>query len=228
MNIFKFQKTDSRKLILNVFGIKISFRLPDFYSNKIILVKKNGKEIKLPFIFGIKTKFLGENATLKIYEPMPKFQNCKFIISENSVINIGESQDYIRNLNVSMYSPNSELIMGKNIGIVSCSILFNKKENCKVEIGDDCIIANNVTIRTCDGHTIKDINTNEIINEDKNVKIGNHVWLGQNSTILKDSVIPNNTIVACNAVVTKNFCEEHIILAGIPAKIVKNNVNWER
>ena len=47
-------------------------------------------------------------------------------------------------------------------------------------------------------------------------------------TVLKGSEVPNNTTVAFRAIVTKKFTEENTILAGAPAKVVKNNVNWER
>ena len=52
------------------------------------------------------------------------------------------------------------------------------------------------------------------------VKIGNNVWIGDKVTILGDVHIGDNVIVAANAVVTKDVPENSIV-AGVPAKVVK-------
>jgi acetyltransferase-like isoleucine patch superfamily enzyme len=51
--------------------------------------------------------------------------------------------------------------------------------------------------------------------------IGRGCWIGRNAHILGGAFINNNSVVAANAVVTKKFDEENIILAGVPAKIVR-------
>lgn len=50
----------------------------------------------------------------------------------------------------------------------------------------------------------------------KDVKIG------------KNTKIPDDSIVGWGSIVTKVFHEPNIILAGIPAKIVKRGINWDR
>lgn len=206
----------------------MNFVLPFGGNNKIILVKKDGTEKRIHSVKGVKIKFHGSNAIFKIYEPIPHFVKCKFTFADNSLISIKQTFDVIKNLEVMTEAKGSQLIIGENFGINSGYILFHKKENNKIEIGDDCMFAKEITIRTCDGHKIKSLETGEIINEDKDIKIGNHVWLGQGVTVLKGSEIPNNTTVAFKSIVTKKFSEENTILAGSPAKVVKTNVNWER
>lgn len=44
----------------------------------------------------------------------------------------------------------------------------------------------------------------------------------------KNTKIPDNSIVGWGSIVTKVFNEPNIILAGIPAKIVKRGINWDR
>ena len=80
-----------------------------------------------------------------------------------------------------------------------------------------------------DFHKIYDLNNNKYINKpEKNIIIGNNVWLSREVLILKDAKIPNNTIVGARSVVTKEFIKENTIIAGIPSKIVKNNIKWEK
>ena len=94
-----------------------------------------------------------------------------------------------------------------------------------IEFGDDCILVWNVHIRDCDGHSI--YQNGEKINKSKKVTIGNHVWIGQDVKILKGVVIPKDSVVAMNSCVTKKFDFNNIIIGGSPAKIIKQNIDWE-
>jgi len=90
-----------------------------------------------------------------------------------------------------------------------------------VSIGRDCAIGRDVVIRSYDGHTILE-DGYEI---SKDIKIGDHVWIGQGATILKGVTIGDGAIVASGAIVTKDI-PAHCIVAGIPAKVVREGVEW--
>ena len=68
--------------------------------------------------------------------------------------------------------------------------------------------------------------TGKRINPAKDVKIGNHVWIGYRVLINKGVIIPENTIIGTGAVVTKAFDEPNTMIAGVPGKVVKRNMNW--
>lgn len=54
------------------------------------------------------------------------------------------------------------------------------------------------------------------------IKIGNNVWIGANSLILGGvNITGNNVVIAAGSVVTKSFSESNVVLAGCPAKIIK-------
>ena len=79
------------------------------------------------------------------------------------------------------------------------------------------------------GHSTIDKDSKKLLNRVcKPVIIGNHCWLGCKAIITKNARLPNNTIVGAGSVVCKPFEQEYIALAGNPAKIVKENVDWER
>lgn len=44
--------------------------------------------------------------------------------------------------------------------------------------------------------------------------------------IQKGAIVGNDCIVAAGAIVNKKFENNKCVLAGIPAKIVKENINW--
>lgn len=52
------------------------------------------------------------------------------------------------------------------------------------------------------------------------VKIGDDIWIGANAVILPGVSIGNHSVVAAGAVVTKDV-PDHSLVAGVPAKIIK-------
>lgn len=51
--------------------------------------------------------------------------------------------------------------------------------------------------------------------------IGDNVYIGPGAKLFGPIKLGNNVIVGANAVVNKSFDEDNIVLAGVPAKIVK-------
>jgi len=53
------------------------------------------------------------------------------------------------------------------------------------------------------------------------ITIGDNCWMGTGVIILPGVQLGNHVVCAAGAVVTKSFLEDNILLAGVPAKIVK-------
>ena len=70
------------------------------------------------------------------------------------------------------------------------------------------------------------MDTKKITNKDIGIVIGNHVWIARRSMILKGVTIPDNSIISSYTLVNKRFVEQNTIIAGIPAKVVKRQINW--
>lgn len=107
-----------------------------------------------------------------------------------------------------------------NGGFINENVQITCSSN--IEIGEDATIGRDVVIRSYDGHTIlqPDYKVSEPI------KIGKHVWIGQGATILKGVTIGDGAIVASGAIVTRDI-PANCIAAGVPAKIIKENISWE-
>lgn len=58
------------------------------------------------------------------------------------------------------------------------------------------------------------------------VEIGNNVWIGVGATILKGVTIGDGAIIAAGSVVTKDI-PARCLAAGVPAKVIKTDVEWE-
>ena len=57
-------------------------------------------------------------------------------------------------------------------------------------------------------------------------KIGNKVWIASGAMILPGITIGDGAIVAAGAVVTKDV-PSRCMVAGVPAKVIKENVDWK-
>lgn len=55
----------------------------------------------------------------------------------------------------------------------------------------------------------------------KNVVIGERCWIGMNAVILPGVVLGDHTTVGAGAVVTRSFSQGHCVIAGNPAKIIR-------
>jgi acetyltransferase-like isoleucine patch superfamily enzyme len=58
------------------------------------------------------------------------------------------------------------------------------------------------------------------------VKIGNKGWIATNALILPGVSIGDGAIVAAGAVVTKDVPAKCMV-AGVPARVIKSNVEWK-
>ena len=118
---------------------------------------------------------------------------------------------------------NAELILGCNSGIRG--VEFNLK-HARIQVGELCMFSYGIVLRNHDSHRIIDTSTDQVINQPKDIVLGNHVWIGQNATILKGANVGDNSVIGFGSVVTSS-CEPGSVLAGVPAKVVKQNVNWD-
>jgi len=99
------------------------------------------------------------------------------------------------------------------------------EDGLKIIIGGEGMISSYVQVRTGDSHSILD-DKGIRINEAKSVYIDKHCWLGEGCKILKGVRLAANTVVSTGAIVTKSF-NANVLIGGIPAKILKENINWD-
>lgn len=114
--------------------------------------------------------------------------------------------------------------IGKGTSIVQASCWVSDSE---LKIGEDCMFSSEIVIRTHDDHHIFDCGTHKRINRPKDVIIGNQVWVGYRAVLLAGAHIGTGSIVGAGAV-TSSYFGEHVLLAGCPAKVIRENVCWSR
>ncbi len=188
--------------------------------------------VKLPIIVSSKTKLFSLSG--KVYLDKVK----------TGIIRIGfggaEHIDYSYNRTVLKVSGNiyfkgrakiglgtklivdGELRLGERFGVTGDALIICEK---KITIGNNARIAWQTIIMDTDQHPILDVNNN-LINEAKEIIIGNNVWLGARCFVLKNTKIQDGCIIAANTTLTKSFTNEHSIIGGNPPIILKENIRW--
>ncbi len=152
------------------------------------------------------------------------YLNCEFVFfGSNNTIELGK--DCVAK-NASFYTEDDN-----NAIIIADHTRFEGKihiavtESTKCTIGNDCLFSSEIVIRTGDSHSILN-EAGARINPAKDVVIGNHVWVGHRVLITKGVSMPENCVVGTGAVVTKPIDKDGTVIAGVPAKIVKENIHW--
>ena len=91
-----------------------------------------------------------------------------------------------------------------------------------VVIGDDCLIAEMVSIRDHNHRfdQLPDIPIREQGFECRPVRIGNNVWLGGKVTVVRGITIGDNAVIGANSVVTRDI-PANAVAAGAPARVLR-------
>ena len=193
---------------------------------------RTGNFKKMNFIvYPYSSVFIASNAVLKIDDGTftinnnwsnikVKKYNSELILHSNSDLRIENSFSLYQGASIYL-APNAKMLI-KGQGFANT----NTQINCfnYIEIGKGTCISDDVRIQDSDNHFIiengiKKTNTAPII-------IGDHVWIGKNTIILKGVSIGNGVIVAAGSVVVKDVPAKCLV-AGNPAKVIKENVEWE-
>lgn len=99
--------------------------------------------------------------------------------------------------------------------------------NYRITIGDNALFGWNVELLDSDNHRLIHKN-NQKISDCGEIKIGNCVWVAAFTHILKNSAIPGGSVVAYRSLVTKRFDGEKLLIGGSPARVIEEDIEWER
>lgn len=162
-----------------------------------------------------------------VYETIPSFNQKTFLTGEGNVM-IGSncvfgfkfggffhggSIEFQPRYKNAMVKIGNNVYTNNNIFLCAANL---------IEVGDDTLIGQNVTIMDFEAHGMHPKNRKSI-GEIGKVIIGKNVWIGNNVIILKNTEIGDNSIIAAGAVVSGVF-PKNVIIGGVPAKKIKDLV----
>lgn len=206
-----------RSIFLNflIFEPSVACRFPLLINNSVKLkgikadsIVINGK----PKRFMIKLGFGGSESIIAEKSHIILGKNCKLIFDGEAIFAPG----------IKIVVKNNNLTFGRNF--YSNKNLFISSDN-NIKFLDDVLIGWNVNIRDTDGHKIIKKDDKKL---DCQVIIGNHVWICSYVDVLKGTKIGDNSVIAYRSCCTGINCTNNTLIGGYPAKVLKENINWEK
>ena len=94
-----------------------------------------------------------------------------------------------------------------------------------ISIGPEALLGWNVNMNTTNGHRVFDKGVERSMEGD--ILIGRHVWIGSWANIAKSTSVADGCIVAQNSLVSGGHDTPNTLIAGMPAKDIKNNYSWK-
>ena len=178
-------------------------------------------------------KLITHRKTVMILNKMAKIElkgnlelnsNCNINSGRSTIVRMDkDARMLVKGSFQIFYDADIVVFEGGILNIGSGYINSNLKLRCSnsIIIGNDCAISHDVTIMDSDFHNI------DYANHEKSapVNIGNHVWIGSRAMILKGVTIGDGAIIGAGSVVTKDVPTKSIV-AGVPAKVIKENIEW--
>ncbi len=167
------------------------------------------------FIMNTQVHMRGYNGSSSIYIGF----NCRFKSCEYMLYNHSNGSNVIIN----------------DLCTFEESVTFRANSGKKIIIGNDCMFSHSIQLQAGDGHTIfdvisqKNMNSTLVTREPRKecIHIGNHVWVASKAYILNGTELGDGSIVG-GASTVKGVFPNNCIVAGNPAKKVKENTFWSR
>lgn len=202
---------------LHYLGWRAVWRLPVVVSHRVVLKKMDGR---------VRVEGAWQRAMIRIG------------FGDVAVFDRRRSQTVWHNLGLVVFRGRAILNHGSRLsveakGVLSLGDAFHINAEttliCRKAIifGRDCLLSWHVLVMDSDLHRIVGPQ-GTAINPDAAITVGDHVWIGCRALIVKGSRIGSHCVVAAQSVVSGTFDPSHLLLAGSPARVVKEEIDWLR
>ncbi|MHC5224861.1 acyltransferase [Ignatzschineria sp. LJL83] len=164
----------------------------------------------------------GKNNLIIIGGNFPKSCKLKVIFTgSHSTLYLGDNCNFRGSIRI---DTKGSVKIGKNFRSTN-NISLLCRPNKEIVIGDNCLFATGIVVRTSDEHSILCKDTRKILNPNKSVYISDRVWVCDDVIVLKGTKISSDTVIGAGTVVTGTI-DSHLIVAGNPCRIVKTGIIW--
>lgn len=205
------------------------FQIASFIYNRLLAGNKirigigNELNVRCALLYRCRIRIDGYGNRVSI-EKLSRLNNCKIEIHGNdNRIKIGESV-YLNETALYIEDNDNHITFGEHSSVQGCSRL-SAIEGTRIKIGKDCLLSGNLDFRTGDSHSVLDCRKKRI-NLSRDIIIGDHVWIGNRVICLKGTRIPDGCIVGEGSLLNKTYKNKNCILAGVPAREVKEDIGW--
>lgn len=180
-----------------------------------------------PIESGISIKFRGSNNVLRVASTATISALSVSFASDASRVEIAATNKRRTGVRAHIRTGyDCAVAIGSDTGMKTKTRIY-VAERTEVVIGQDCMFATNVEIRTEDSHPIYDVGTGKRVNTSRSIHIGDHVWLGKDVVVTGGTSVGSGSVVGLRSVITKDV-PNNCTAVGAPAHVVRRNIAWER
>ena len=175
---------------------------------------------------GISVEFTGSNNRLVVADQIRLAGLSVSFNCDDGLVEIGPSSGvpaFSANIRVGQ---DSTVRIGTNVSSTS-RVGISAVEGTTITLGDDVMFASENQLRGDDGHPIFDVRSGKRVNPARDITVGDHCWIGARAVLLGGTTLGRGSVVGMSALVKGTF-PNNCVLAGIPAKLVRRDVAWER
>ncbi len=115
------------------------------------------------------------------------------------------------------------LTFGNNVNFIAKSAIDCQKE---ISFSDNCLVSWESLFIDGDYHKIFN-SEGKLTNAPQSITVGKHVWFGCRCLILKGVTVADDCVVAAGSLLNGAYTTPNSIIAGSPAKTVKENISWQ-
>lgn len=212
------------KLLLRLAAIAYNFL---HYNNAWKYRMKNSICFSGAFLKNVTFDIRGCNNRVFI-KPLSRLSNCKITIIGNNCLYVnGGGHTIVSGTSFWLQDDNTQLIIGDDF-MSGNGTHIAASEGASITIGNDCMLSEDVEIRSSDSHSIFDTVTKKRINRAKLIIIGNHVWITAHVRILKGTTIASNSIIGNSSVLCGHYDVPNSLYVGNPCRKMKESVDWSK
>lgn len=175
---------------------------------------------------GISVEFTGSNNRLVVADQVRLSGLSVSFNCDNGLVEIGPSSGvpaFSANIRVGQ---DATVRLGRNVSSTT-KVGISAVEGTTITVGEDVMFASENQLRGDDGHPIFDVRTGKRVNPARDITIGNHCWIGARAVLLGGTTLGRGSVIGMSALVKGTF-PNNCVVAGIPAKLVRRDVAWER
>lgn len=192
--------------------------------------------LKLPVFIAYHTKFVALKGSIQIKGPL-KPGIIRFGFGDVGVVDKKYTRTLIELKGTLIFKHRASFGYGSKIcigpkGILKVGDRFVISANSTVicyesiTFDDDVLFSWDVLVMDTDFHETVNTVTGEINGSvSKPIHLGENSWIGTRAILLKGTRVPANTIIGAGSLLNKEYLvEENCLLAGNPARVLKNNI----
>lgn len=103
-------------------------------------------------------------------------------------------------------------------------LVYSPKSN--VSLGKGCLMESNSVIQIGDYPRLVFDQSDCCLENSSSIKVESDVWIKQNSYLYKNTSVLSGSIVEANSVLADAFKSQNVLIAGNPARVVTEGVSW--